>query len=52
MLKGYKTYVVAAIAAITALGTFLVGEMSLAEMLQTIFTAGIGAFLRAGVAKQ
>ena len=51
MLSGYRTYIVAAVAIITAFGMWLSGDMSLAEMLQTAFTAGIGAFLRKGVAK-
>jgi len=50
MFKGYKTYIVAVMAILTAISMFLTGDMTLAEMLQTAFTAGIGAFLRKGVA--
>lgn len=51
MLSGHKTYVVAVVAMITAVGTYLTGDMTLAEMLQTVFTAGIGIFLRMGISK-
>ncbi len=49
MLKGYKTYIVAVLAILTAVGSWLTGDMTLAEMLQLVFTSGIGAFLRKGI---
>jgi hypothetical protein len=50
MLAGYKTYVTAAVAVVTALGAWLVGEADLAATIQLIFTALMAAFLRSGLA--
>ena len=50
MLSGYKTYITAALACLTAIGTWLVGEIQLADMIQTVVTAALGAFIRHGVA--
>ena len=50
MLKGYKTYIVAVMAVLGAVSTFLIGEISLIEMFQLIVPALVGAFLRKGVA--
>jgi type IV secretory pathway VirB2 component (pilin) len=49
MLSGYKTYITAVVGIVTAVGAYLAGDVSLGDTLQIIFTAGIGAFLRAGV---
>lgn len=50
MLAGKKTYIVAAVAVITALGAFLTGDATLAEALnQALLGAGL-ATLRIGIA--
>lgn len=49
MLKGYKTYVVAVMAVLGAVSTFLLGEITLVEMFQLVVPALVGAFLRKGV---
>lgn len=51
MLSGYKTYITAGVAVITAVATYLTGDASLTDTAQLVFTALIGAFLRAGVDK-
>jgi hypothetical protein len=48
-LKGYKTYIVAAGAIITALGAYLSESISLTELVMSIFSASGLAALRAGV---
>jgi hypothetical protein len=50
MLKGYKTYITAAVAAITAIAAYLVGDAGLADTIQIVVTAVLGATLRAGIA--
>lgn len=49
MLKGYKTYITAGLAILTALAGYAVGDMSAIEALQLAFTGAIGAFLRSGM---
>lgn len=49
MLKGYKTYIVAALAVLSAAASYLVGDMSLQDALQLAFTGLIGATLRNGI---
>lgn len=49
MLAGKKTYITAALAVITAIATYLMGEATLAEAAQLAFTGAIGAFLRKGI---
>lgn len=49
MLSGYKTYITAAVAVITAVATYLTGEASLADTLQLAFGAILAAFIRSGV---
>lgn len=49
MLSGYKTYITAAVAVITAVSTYLTGEASLADTLQLAFGAILAAFIRSGV---
>jgi len=46
-----KTTWAAIVAALTAVGGYLTGELGLAAALQLFFTAAIGAFLRQGVSK-
>jgi len=49
MLSGYKTYLTAAVAVVTALATYLSGDASLADTLQLAFGAILAAFIRSGV---
>lgn len=49
MLKGYKTYIVAIVAIIGAVGAYLVGDMTLGDAAQIVVTGFIGAFLRKGI---
>jgi len=49
MLKDKKTYVVAAVAIITAVSSYLTGDLSLTDTLQITLTAIIGATLRGGI---
>jgi len=46
MLKGYKTYITAAVAIIGAIAGYLVGDVSLADTAQLVLTAVIGVTLR------
>lgn len=50
-ITGKKTYIAAALAVVAAALTYVQGEATLIEAAQLAFTAIIGAFLRAGVAK-
>lgn len=49
MLSGYKTYITAALAVASAVAAYLTGEAALADTLQLVFTAILGATIRAGV---
>lgn len=49
MLSGYKTYITAFVAVVTAVGAYLAGDATLMDTTQLVFTAAIGAFVRAGV---
>lgn len=51
MLKGYKTYIVAAVAVVSAVAAYLVGDVSLAAAVQAVITAVLAATLRHGVAQ-
>ena len=50
MFKGYKTYIVAAVAILGAGAAYLTGDLSLAEASQAVLTAVLGATIRHGVA--
>lgn len=52
MLSGYKTYIVAVVACVTALGAYMAGDATLAETIQLCVTAALGATLRAGIASK
>jgi hypothetical protein len=52
MLSGYKTYITAVLAILAAIGTWLAGDLQLADMIQTVVTAALGAFIRHGVATE
>jgi len=49
MLKGYKTYIAAGVAIISALAMYAVGDSTLAQTAQLIFTAVLGAVVRKGL---
>lgn len=49
MLKGYRTYILAAVAIISAAAAYLVGDITLAEAGQLVITGALGASIRAGV---
>lgn len=49
MFKGYKTYIVAAVAVIGAVAGFLVGDLAMADAIQLVVTAVLGATIRSGV---
>ena len=50
MLRGYKTYITAGIGVLTAVASYLVGDMALAQALQLAITAVLGATLRHSIA--
>jgi len=47
MLKGYRTYILAALGVLGAIASFLVGDVSAADAAQLALTAALGATLRA-----
>jgi len=49
MLSGYKTYIAAGLAVLTAVASYLTGDATLMEALQLGFAALMGAFIRSGV---
>jgi len=49
MFSGYRTYIVGALAILTAVGTYLAGDLSLADAAQACLTAILGMTVRAGV---
>jgi hypothetical protein len=49
MFKGKKTYIMAALAVITAIATYLTGDITIAEASQISLTAILGATVRSGV---
>ena len=52
MFKGYKTYIVAGVAVIAAIGSYLTGDIVIADAAQMIVTALLCAFLRSGIANK
>ena len=50
-LRGKKTYVLAALAVLTALAGWATGDLTAADALQQAWAGGIAMTLRAGVAK-
>ncbi len=50
MFSGYKTYIVAAVATISAIAAYFAGDATLAETIQLVVTAALGATLRNGMA--
>ncbi len=49
MLKGYKTYIVAGLAVLGAIGAYLYGDMTLPQTAQAVLTAVLGATIRNGI---
>jgi hypothetical protein len=49
MLAGYKTYITALVAIVTAAGGYLTGEIALPDALNLGFTALLAAFIRNGI---
>ncbi len=49
MFAGYKTYVTAGVAVVTAVAAYLVGEADLMQTAQLVFTALLGAFIHNGI---
>ncbi len=48
-MKGKKTYVLAALGALTAIITWMVGDINTAQMLEAVWTTGIAAAIRHGI---
>jgi len=46
MFAGYKTYITAGVAVISAVAAYLVGDATLMQSAQLVFTALLGAFVR------
>ena len=51
MLAGYKTYITAIVAVVAAVAAYLTGDASLADTLQLVVTAALGATLRHGMTR-
>lgn len=46
MFAGYKTYITAGVAVVSAVAAYLVGDATLMQSAQLVFTALLGAFVR------
>jgi hypothetical protein len=51
MLKGYKTYITAGLAVLTAAAGYLTGDLDIAQAIQLGFSAILASTVRAGVAE-
>lgn len=49
MLKGRKTYIVAALGVIGAIAGYLTGDLTVAQAGQAVLTALLGATIRNGI---
>jgi hypothetical protein len=49
MFKGYKTYITAGVAVITAVAAYATGEADAMQTANLVFTALMAAFIRHGV---
>lgn len=49
MFAGYKTYITAGVAVVTAVAAYLVGDADLMQTANLVFTALLAAFVRNGV---
>lgn len=52
ILSGKKTYIVAGLGALGYVAAYLTGDMSLVDAIQGMFTAILGATIRAGVTSE
>lgn len=48
-MKGKKTYVLAALGALTVIVTWMVGDITTKEMLEGVWASGIAAAIRNGI---
>lgn len=49
MFAGYKTYITAGVAVISAVAAYLVGDADLMQTANLVFTALLAAFVRNGI---
>jgi hypothetical protein len=49
MLKGYKTYITAAVAIIGAVAAYLVGDSTVTDAAQLVVTSLLAVFIRSGI---
>lgn len=49
MFKGYKTYITAGVAVITAVAAYTTGDADIMQTANLVFTALMAAFVRHGV---
>lgn len=49
MFAGYKTYITAGVAVISAVAAYLTGDATIMQTAQLVFTALLGAFVRNGI---
>jgi hypothetical protein len=49
MFAGYKTYITAGVAVITAVAAYATGEADLIQTANLVFTALMAAFIRNGI---
>ena len=49
MFKGYKTYITAGVAVITAVAAYAAGDADIMQTANLVFTALMAAFIRHGV---
>jgi hypothetical protein len=50
MFAGYKTYITAGLAVLSAVAAYLVGDADLMQTANLVFTALLAAFVRKGIA--
>lgn len=48
-MSGKKTYVLAALGALTAIVTWMVGDIGTKEMLEAVWASGVAAAIRNGI---
>lgn len=51
MFAGYKTYITAGVAVVSAVAAYLVGDADLMQTANLVFTALLAAFVRNGITK-
>ena len=49
MFAGYKTYITAGVAVVSAVASYLVGDADLMQTANLVFTALLAAFVRNGI---